>query len=114
MITENFLRQSFDHEQKEFIKSLVIPSLNSDNIIENGYGIFLGFDLSQITNKNTLKVREFIRSYNEKINEITQKINQIFKDDLIPLFSDKYFFIYIIPFDSTKNLLDIAERVLND
>jgi len=114
MITENFLRQSFNNEHKEFIKSLVIPSLHTDNIIENAYGIFLGFDLSQITNKNTLRKRQFTRLYKKEINEIYQKVNQVFQEGLIPLFPDKYFFIYIIPFDSTKNLLDIAERVLND
>jgi hypothetical protein len=114
MITESFLRQSFEDEHKEFIKSLVIPSINPESIIENAYGIFLGFDLSEITNKNKLRVRQFIKVYKKTIDDISQKVNQIFQDNLMSLSPDKYFFIYIVPFDSTKNLFDTAERVLND
>jgi hypothetical protein len=115
MITESFLRNSFDDEQKEYIETLIIPAKNVDLVdIEKAFGVFLGFDISELPNKYSLKNKEFKIKYEEMILDMSSKIKKHLEDYIIEKFSSVYYFIYLIPFDSTEDLISISERILSE
>ena len=115
MITESFLRNSFNDEQKEYIETLIIPSKNTDSIdIEKAFGIFIGFDISGLPNKNSIRNKEFKIKYEEMILDKSIEIKKYLEDEIIKKFSSVYYFIYLIPFDSTEDLLSISKRILSE
>lgn len=115
MITESFLRNSFNDEQKEYIEKLIIPSKNTDSVdIEKAFGVFLGFDISNLFDKKTLRNKEFKIKYNEMILDKSNEIKKYLEDEIIKKFSSVYYFIYLIPFDSTEDLISISERILSE
>jgi hypothetical protein len=115
MITEPFLRNSFNDEQKEYIETLIIPSKNTDSIdIEKAFGIFIGFDISGLPNKNSIRNKEFKIKYEEIILDKSLEIKKYLEDEIIKKFSSVYYFIYLIPFESTEDLLSISKRILSE
>jgi len=115
MITEAFLRNSFNDEQKEYIETLIIPSKTPNSYdIEKAFGLFLGFDLSEIENKDKMKNSEFKKAYEKKILDMSDYIKEYIESSIIKAYSSVYFFVYLIPFDSTEVLITESERILSE
>lgn len=115
MVTENFLRHSFSDEQKEYIETLIIPSKTPEQYnIERAFGVFIGFDLSEIPEKNTMKRKDFEEAYDKKIFDMSSSIKEYIEDEILKKYTSFYYFIYLIPFDSTEDFIEISKRILNE
>ncbi len=105
LINSQLVKEAFNDELYDFLKTIIIPSAKNDMInTDYSFGIFLGFDIEiteEESNKSNADFRKHIREkINNQIQEVTKSINkQVNKTEFVGY----DFYIYVIPFSNLKD-----------
>lgn len=95
------LNQNYDTSTANELKNIILPHKRSNNIVDNAYGILIGYSISvdkntdNISYRNNLN-RQMIDDLQNNISYIISKINEL-------NLQNSSFYIYLIPFDNAEN-----------
>ena len=109
LISSHIFNEVWSPEEEKFIEQLIYPTNSDDVVVDDAFGIFVGFELDITEKMKRLSNEEFR-------NEIDIKVNQIVKDRISNI--DSYieenelygynFHVYIMPFtdiDESRELI---------
>jgi hypothetical protein len=113
LISDHLAKETFNTEEKEFIKKIIYPKKENDFEVDDAFGIFVGYEIKISTedkklpnDKFRVKIQEQIRAQViSKLAHITKKIDEF------ELYGHN-FYIYILPFtELSKNRTTIQKEI---
>lgn len=112
LVDKTVLGQSFDDETTQRIKEILIPSKNKSSIIENAFGIFLGYSLGLDTTSRP--TRQFnIDAVSKMKADIAAHVDYIVEAINNSGLSNYSFYIYVMPFNNAPaDSEDIMNEIL--
>lgn len=113
LISDHLDKETFSKEDKEFIKSIIIPKKDSTFDIDDAFGIFIGYDLKIEGDEKKLPPEMFREKIHEEIEaELKKKNNHILKKIDFYELEGHNFYIYILPFtDLEKTCKKIQKEI---
>jgi hypothetical protein len=105
LIESNIFKETYTHEEAEYIKNLILPEKRGDKQYDKAFGVFLGYSLDlDVKNLSNIECRAAIKNklvedIMSAITHIVKKINE--KDDNGNDLSGYSFYFYTLPFNNT-------------
>lgn len=100
LINSNLDKETFDEEEKNFLRSIIYPSESQKTIhVDDCFGVFVGFEVDVSEQKVKLNNEDFYEYVKSLIEEAVNKqkqniINYITNNNLV----GHTFYLYILPF----------------
>lgn len=113
LISDNLDKETFSPKEKEFIKSIIYPSKESDIYTDDAFGVLIGFEI-EISNEEKLLPNAAFRELVHKrvIDIIEKKKDDIYKKIVEKELQGHHFYFYIIPFtDIEKTRQTIIKEI---
>lgn len=112
LVNANLLKESVSDVEAVFLKKILIPTENDENLnVDYSFGIFLGFDLKITDDDYSQESIQFREHINNKVktmvsNQITTINNYLHLSEL----KNYVFYFYVMPF---PELNDIRTEIIN-
>ena len=110
LLSDNLLKETFDEEEKEFIRDLIYPKRENNFEIDDAFGVFIGFEISIEEKEKFLpndKFREMIRE--RVVEEVNSRMEHIRKKIVEFKLQGHNFYFYIIPF---TNIDEVRKKII--
>lgn len=115
LISDNLGKETFNEDEKKFLKALIYPSANQNFYVDDAFGIFIGFEIEISDEEKSLPNSEFRRLVHEKIiSEVKKCISDINQKINTYGLQGHDFYVYIVPFtDIDRNRKEILKEVIS-
>ena len=114
LISDNLAKETFSDEDAEFIRRLIYPKRENDFLVDDAFGIFIGYNLDILSADKKLPNDVFYKKIKTTIYDtVSAKIPLINKYIDEKGLTGHSFHIYILPFtDLSENRKNILKELL--
>lgn len=115
LISDNLSKETFNEDEKEFLRSLIYPSENQSFFVDDAFGIFIGFEIKVTEDEKAMPNSMFRELIHKKIvEEVKSCIEDIDKKIKRRGLQGHDFYVYVVPFtniDSSRK--EILKEVIS-
>lgn len=87
-------------ETADYVKSIILPSRNSNIAVDDAFGLFLSYSI-KVPNKSTLSNPDYRNALDIQMDEDIQEIVPYIKEQIFALELDAYsFYLFVLPLDN--------------
>lgn len=115
LISDNLTKETFNEEEKQFLKSLIYPTENNNFYVDDAFGIFIGFEITVLEDEKEMANFEFRNMVYERIKEkVNQCLGHIREKIKFYGLQGHDFYIYVVPFtEIDKSRKEILKEVIS-
>lgn len=115
LISDNLCKETFNEDEKKFLKSLIYPSENQKFYVDDAFGIFIGFEIKVSEVEKCMRNQDFRELIHTRIiDEVENCIDYI--DEKIKKYGlqGHDFYVYVVPFtDIDSSRKEILKEVIS-
>lgn len=115
LISDNLCKETFNEDEKKFLKSLIYPSENQKFYVDDAFGIFIGFKIKVSEVEKCMRNQDFRELIHTRIiDEVENCIDYI--DEKIKKYGlqGHDFYVYVVPFtDIDSSRKEILKEVIS-
>ncbi len=106
LIDSNLLKENVSEDKLQFLKKILVPSENDENLeVDYSFGVFLGFDIPITEEERQVSNSQFRINIVDKVKEaVTQQISMINRYLQREHFVGYQFYFYVMPFDELAKI----------
>lgn len=106
LIDSNLLKENVSEDKLQFLKKILVPSENDENLeVDYSFGVFLGFDIPITKEERQVSNSQFRINIVDKVKEaVNQQIPMINRYLQREHFVGYQFYFYVMPFDELAKI----------
>lgn len=104
LISDNLSKETFNEDEKKFLKSLIYPSKDSKFDVDDAFGIFIGFEIEVSKEEKCMPNVQFRKNIHKKIvDEVDGCLDYMYEKIKDYNLQGHDFYVYIVPFTNIDN-----------